>query len=109
MALDLEALAADNQEAVTYTTVAPDGTSVPHTGIKAIRRAVTQTEAGGAILSANYARWHVFASQLSGIVPKPGDRLTRTTGEVYLVLPDGVGNMAAGTRWQLETRRELGT
>lgn len=109
--MDLEALATDNTETVTYTAVAPDGTTgAPFSVPYALKRATEGQDQGGVAQAVqDTARWHLWVSQMAGVRPKQADRITRADGSVWVVLPDGVKLMAAGTRWQAETRRELGT
>lgn len=93
----------DWTEAVTYTVYTPAGAAgAVTTGVSALF--ITQTAAsvlGEMIGTLKRVDCHVKADTLPNVTPAMGDRITRTDGRVYVVLPDGVTKATDETRWAL--------
>lgn len=95
-------------ETVIYRARDLDGTSTDYAGVKALKRMTSGSTAGvgtpGAQATVNNCRWHVQASTLdSSVTPKRGDRIVRTSGEIWEVLSADTATFA--TRYALNCRR----
>lgn len=45
--------------------------------------------------------FHMWTSQLGGIVPKPGDKFTDPAGTTWIIQPEGVAGELLEQRWRL--------
>ena len=105
----------DGVEDVTFT---PRGNSEPAlTGVKALRRAVSETAVqifGGAIASPGTVVWHLWNDRGSGVdtlldasdEPEPQDFITQANGTIWTITQ--VVYSPQTSRWQCLTVRQIG-
>lgn len=95
----------DQHEAIDFVSVLPAGEQT-YPVAKALRRPLAGEElellSGQLALAAGDVAWHVPASALSGVEPRPGDRIVRGA-EAWLVVSAARVTLAA--RWRLVCRR----
>ncbi len=91
-------------EDVIVTPTTPPATA--QTGVKARKRQLSRSEVffgQQAGISPNDAVFHLWVSTLGTIVPNPGDKITRTNGEVWQIL--SLQLVSLETRWRCVCRK----
>ncbi len=93
-------------ETVTFYSVAPDGTTVSQSVVKALRRAERSiVEGGAATLMLPEVKWHFWVANMGGTEPKREDRFIDAAADTWLVLSADLVMLAS--RWELTTRQVL--
>lgn len=82
--------------------------SFPGTGVtvnKVEKRPLKIPDFADADLSSGvFTVFHMWTSQLGGIVPKPGDKFTDPAGTAWQIAPEGVASELLEQRWRLNCK-----
>lgn len=105
---DLIMIAADDPRTIVFyrrSAVDTYAAGITVTGVLRVRMADSMLNAGGVHLPQSSARFYLQASQLGGVVPKFGDRITDADGVNYQI--DQRVSQAEGTMWELTCTAEV--
>lgn len=96
----------DGVEDITFTPQNPVAAAVA--SVKALRGVLTRGEqylGATAGIEPSDVVWHLWASTLSGTVPKPGDKITDSDSASYRIL--SLQLMTLRTRWRCVCRKDV--